>query len=64
MPVKYHHIRTRLKMSKAKTGKPKSEEHKKKISETRRAQEEQKRRESVELEYLRQRTAEFEESNI
>lgn len=53
MPVKFHHIRTRLKMSKAKTGKPKTEEHKKKISETRRAQEDQKRREAAELEYLR-----------
>lgn len=53
MPVKFHHIRTRLKMSKAKEGKPKSEEHKKKISETRRAQEDQKRREAEELSFLR-----------
>ncbi len=53
MPTQVHHITTRLKMSEARKGKPKSEEHKQKISEARREQEAQKRREKAELEWLR-----------
>lgn len=62
MPSKALHITTRLKMSESRLGKPKSEEHKKKISEARREQEAKRRQEKAELEYLRRRTAEFEES--
>lgn len=53
MPAKALHITTRLKMSEARKGKPKSEEHKAKISETRREQETKRRQEKAELEWLR-----------
>ena len=48
-----HHISTRLKMSESHTGLKHTDETKDKISKSRRVQEEQKKREQLELEYLR-----------
>lgn len=51
----FTHIRTRLRMSKSHTGLTQSEETKAKISSTRKAQEESKKRALEEFNYLKSR---------
>ena len=48
----FHNVITRMKITDSKKGVPKSEEHKAKISQARKRQEDQKKREKAQLENL------------